>query len=177
MWHKRTIKLDKSISIKARPGNNVFVANRGDVSFEYPSSWIVKPSETSICFHDAQPPADQCVLEFSILHLDLSVDWSNLPLDQMLCSAMGDEAGPRDLASVHRLVRGDLKLVWLEYDFIDPVEKRTALARCALALRADVLPLITFSCWPEDRQKWEPVWNDLFETLRLAKGERFKRRN
>ena len=62
-------------------------------------------------------------------------------------------------------------------DFIDPVEKRTALARCALALRADVLPLITFSFWPEDRQKWEPVWNDLFETLRLAKGQRFKRRN
>ena len=95
----------------------------------------------------------------------------------MLCSAVGDETGPRDLSSVHTLARGDLKLVWLEYEFIDPVEQRTALARCALALRAAVLPLITFSFWPEDRQKWEPVWNDLFETLRLAKGQRFKRRN
>lgn len=177
MWHKRTIKLDKNISIKARPGNNVFVANRGEVSFEYPSSWIVKPSETSICFYDAEPPVDQCVLEFSIMHLDLSVDWSNLPLDRMLCGAVGDEAGPRDLASVHRLARNDLNLVWLEYDFLDPVEKRRALSRCALALGADILPLITFSFWPEDEQKWRPVWNDLLETLRLAKGERFQRRN
>ena len=177
MWHKRTIKLEKNISIKAKPGNNVFVANRGDVSFEYPSSWIVKPSDTSICFYDAEPPADQCVLEFSIMHLDLRVDWAKLPLDQMLCSAMGNEAGPRDLGSVHRLARNDLKLVWLEYDFLDPVEKRTALSRCALALRADVLPLMTFSFWPEDGPKWGPVWNDLLETLRLATGKRFQRRN
>ncbi|MCI0535972.1 MAG: hypothetical protein L0Z50_12170 [Verrucomicrobiales bacterium] len=177
MWHKRTIKLDKNTSIKARPGNNVFVANRGDVSFEYPDSWIVKPSDNSICFYDAEPPADQCVLEFSIMHLDLRVDWSNLPLDQMLCSAIGDETGPRDLATVRKLEKGDLKLVWLEYDFLDPVEKRTALSRCALALSADVLPLITFNFWPEDRAKCERVWDDLLETLRLAKGQRFKQRN
>ncbi|MBM3841175.1 MAG: hypothetical protein FJ398_25120 [Verrucomicrobia bacterium] len=177
MWHKRTIKLDKNISIQAKPGNNVFVANRGDVSFEYPASWIVKPSNNSICFYDAEPPADQCVLEFSIMHLDLSVDWSRLPLDQMLCSAVGGEAGPRDLASVRQSARSDLKLVWLEYDFLDPVEKRTALSRCALALRADILPLITFSFWPEDGPKREPTWNTLLETLRLATGERFKLRN
>src|SRR5262245_3510098 len=177
MWYKRTIKLDKHISIQASPGNNVFVANRGDVSFEYPSSWIVKPSDSSICFYDAEPPADQCVLEFSIMHLDLRVDWSNLPLDQMLCSAVGDENGARDLASVHRWARHDLKLVWLEYNFIDPVEKRTALSRCALALHADVLPLFTFNFWPEDAGKWESAWNNLLETLRLAKGQRFKQRN
>lgn len=177
MWHKRTIKLDQNTSIKAKPGNNVFVANRGEVSFEYPSSWIVKPSETSICFNDAEPPSDQCALEFSIMHLDLNVDWSSLPLDQMLCSAVRNEAGPRDPASVHRLARNDFKLAWLEYDFLDPVEKRLALSRCALALGADILPLITFSFWPEDVPKWGPVWNDLLETLRLARGERFRRRN
>ena len=153
------------------------MANRGEVSFEYPGSWIVKPSDNSICFYDAEPPTDQCVLEFSVMHLDLSVDWANLPLDRMLCSAIRDEAGPRDLASVHRFTRGDLKVVWLEYDFLDPVEHRTALARCALALRAEVLPLITLSFWPEDKQKWEPVWHDLLETLRLADGQRFRQRN
>src|SRR5688572_17199986 len=92
MWQKGTITLDKNVSIKAKPGNNVFVANRGDVSFEYPSGFIVKPSDNSICFYDAEPPADQCVLEFSIMHLNLIADWSNLPLDRMLCSAMGGEA-------------------------------------------------------------------------------------
>ena len=165
MWHKRTIKLNKNISVKAKPGNNIFVANRGEVSFEYPGSWIVKPSDNSICFYDAEPPTDQCVLEFSIMHLDLSVDWSNLPLAQMLCSAMRDEAGPRDLASVQRFTRGDLKLVWLEHDFIDPVENRTALSRCALALRAEVLPLITFGFWPEDFRRCNAYWHHALKTL------------
>ena len=177
MWRKRTIQSDKNVSIKSKPGNNVFIANRGDVLFEYPASWIVKPSDNSICFYDAEPPADQCVLEFSIMQLQFGVDWSNLPLDRMLCSAVGDNAGPRDLATVQRCVRKDLKLVWLEYEFLDPIEKRTALTRCALALHAGVLPLITFSFWPEDLQKWTPFWNDLLDTLRLAQGPRFLRRN
>src|SRR4051794_38898556 len=86
-WHKRTIKWDKNFPVTTRNGNNLFVANRGDVSFEYPSGWIIKPTEGSICFYDAEPPADQCVLEFSILHLDVGVDWSKCPLEEMLCRA------------------------------------------------------------------------------------------
>src|SRR5947207_11956975 len=138
MWHKRTIKLDKNCPITAKAGNNVFVANRGDVSFEYPNSWIVKPSETSICFYDAEPPADQCVLEFSIMHLNFSVDWSKCPLDELLCNAVGRESGPGDRAGVQQLQRRDLKIAWLEYEFMEPIEKRPALSRCAVALRAEV---------------------------------------
>jgi hypothetical protein len=177
MWHRRTIKLDRNSSIRAKDGNNVFVANRGDVSFEYPCSWIVRPSEKSICFYDAEPPADQCVLEFSIMHLNFGVDWSNAPLDQILWSAVGGDPDPIEPTSVHKLKRGDLQIVWLERHFIDPVEKRLALSRCAVALRAGVLPLFTFSFWPEQKPKCEPVWKDIFETLRLAEGRRFKMRN
>lgn len=64
IWQKRTIKLEKDFPIQAKPGNNVFVANRGNVYFEYPRSWIVKPSDNSVCFHDAEPPADNCVSSF-----------------------------------------------------------------------------------------------------------------
>jgi hypothetical protein len=177
IWHKRTIKLEKNFPIQAKPGNNVFVANRGDVSFEYPGSWIVKPSENSICFHDAEPPADNCVLELSIMHLNFGVDWSKCPLDQVLCAAVGGEAGPRERSEVHELPRKDFRIVWLESSFTDPVERRLALTRSALALRAEVLPLFTFSFWPEHKLKWEPVWKDIFETLRLAEGQRFKSRN
>src|SRR5438034_7492138 len=121
MWLKRRIKLDKNISIKAKPGNNIFVANRGDVSFEYPRSWIVKPSDTSICFYDAEPPADECLLEFSIIPIDFGFDLSNCPLDEMLCRAMEEDAGPLDVARVQTVQKGDLKIVWLEYEFTDPV--------------------------------------------------------
>jgi hypothetical protein len=177
IWQKRTIKWEKGFPIQAKPGHNVFVANRGELVFEYPGSWIVKPSENAICFHDAEPPADDCVLELSILHLDLSVDWSQCPLAEILCAAAGGESGPRDLSAVHEFGRKDLKIVWLESTFTDPVANRLALSRSALALRAEVLPLFTFSFWPEHKLKWEPVWQGLFETLRLAEGQQFKRRN
>ena len=44
---------------------------------------------------------------------------------------------PRDLAGVQRLQRGEFEIAWLEYEFTDPIEKRLALARCAVALRAE----------------------------------------
>ena len=178
-WQRRTIKLEKNFPIPKtfRLGNNIFVANRGEVCFEYPKEWIVKPSDKSICFYDAEPPADQCMLEFSILPLDFAVDWSKLPLEEMIRQAVGAEAGSYDPASIRTLRRGELKIVQLEHEFLEPVEKRTAISRCALASRADVITLITFNFWPEHRDKAETVWNDLLETLRLAEGQRFKTRN
>src|SRR6266700_3497727 len=105
-WEKRTIKLDKNFPIPktAKPGNNIFVANRGEVSFEYPKDWIVKPSDQSICFYDAEPPADQCMLEFSILPLDFAVDWSKLPLEEMIRQAVGAESGSDDPVNIRTLM-------------------------------------------------------------------------
>jgi hypothetical protein len=177
IWHKRTIQLEKDFPIQAKPGNNVFVANRGDLYFEYPRSWIVKPSDKSICFYDTEPPADNCVLELSILHLSFEVDWSKCPLGQMLCAAVGREQGSENPGEIHEVRRNDLWIVWIESSFIDPQEKRLALSRWALALRAAVLPLFTLSFWPEDKPKWEPVWRGIFETLHLAEGQRFRTRN
>lgn len=177
IWQKRTIKLEKDFPIQAKPGNNVFVANRGDVYFEYPRSWIVKPSDNSVCFHDAEPPADNCVLELSIMHLSFDVDWTKCPLDQMLCAAVAGELGARLRSEIHELRRNDLRIVWIESSFTDPLEKRLALSRSALALRAEVLPLFTFSFWPDDKPRWEPVWTGIFETFHLAEGQRFRSRN
>jgi len=178
-WQKRTIKLDKNFPIPktAKPGNNIFVANRGEVSFEYPKDWIVKPSDQSICFYDAEPPADQCMLEFSILPLDFAVDWSKLPLEEMIRQAVGAESGSCEPANIRTLRRGEIKIVWLEHEFMEPVEKRPAISRCGLASRADVMALITFNFWPEHRDEAETVWSGILETLRLAEGPRFKTRN
>src|SRR5437762_13530834 len=129
MWQKRTIRLDKNFPVKAKPGNNVFVANGGDVLFQYPSSWLVKPSETSICFYDVEPPADQCVLELSFMHLNFAVDWRDCPLDEMLCRAVGGESGSHDLADVHTLQRAGLQIVWLEYEFTDQIGRASCRER------------------------------------------------
>lgn len=178
MWNRRTIKLDKKVRVKARPGNNIFVANRGDVSFEYPNTWIVKPSERSICFYDAEPPDDQCVLELSIIHLNFRIDWSGLPLARMLCDVLPpEETVPALGANVREIRKGDLQIVWHEFDFMEKVEHRLAFTRGALARRADVVPFITLNFWPEDREKVVPIWDAVLETLRVAEGGRYKARN
>src|SRR5207247_10771839 len=100
-----------------------------------------------------------------------------VPLGELLCAAVGGDSGPLDPSCIRQFQRGDLKIVWLEREFMEPVEKRPALSRCAIALRAEILPLLTFSFWPEDKTKWEPVWTCILQTLHLAEGRRFSRRN
>src|SRR5712691_1970185 len=116
-------------------------------------------------------------MEFSILPLDFAIDWSKLPLEEMIRQAVGKESGSYDPANVRTLRRGEIRIVWLEHEFMEPVEIRPAISRCGLASRADVMALITFNFWPEHREKAETVWNGLLETLRLAEGQRFETRN
>jgi hypothetical protein len=111
------------------------------------------------------------------MNLNFQVDWGGLPLNQMLRSVVEAESGALDVGQVQEVRRGELKIVWLEHALDDPVEHRRALTRCALALRADILPLITFNFWPEDKPKWEHAWSVIIEALRLAEGSDFKRRN
>lgn len=111
------------------------------------------------------------------MHLSFDVDWTKCPLDQMLCAAVAGELGARLRSEIHELRRNDLRIVWIESSFTDPLEKRLALSRSALALRAEVLPLFTFSFWPDDKPRWEPVWTGIFETFHLAEGQRFRSRN
>ena len=72
---------------------------------------------------------------------------------------------------------GEIRIVWLEHEFMEPVEKRPAISWYGLASRADVMALVTFNFWPEHRDNAETVWSGILETLRLAEGQRFKTRN
>ena len=44
-WRKRSFNLSENHRWKAKPGNKVFVINRGAVHFEHPGHWVVKPEE------------------------------------------------------------------------------------------------------------------------------------
>lgn len=57
-WKSRVVDLPDDHGWSAKPGNSIFVANRGAVHFEYPSGWVITPDGDSICLHDAAAPDD-----------------------------------------------------------------------------------------------------------------------
>ena len=89
-WKRSTFDLPDDHGWTARPGNSIFVANRGAVLFEYPSHWVLKPDGNSICLYDREAPNDNMRLQVSVIRLgpDRSiVDWSTMPT---LASLMED---------------------------------------------------------------------------------------
>ena len=173
-WKSRTYDLPDDHGWSARPGNSIFVANRGAVLFEYPSGWVLKPEGDSICLYDREAPDDNMRLQISVLRLgpDRSiVDWSAMPPlaslmeeavladDPRPCTRKGPMVGAR---------RRNLEYLWLEMDFIDPAGKRKAHSRACLARGGNVQAFITMEYWPEDHRVADEVWNNMLESLKLA---------
>jgi len=185
-WDKRTFKLPEQHGWQTKEGYNVFVADRGAVRLDYPNGWIVKPTEAgSICFHDREPPDDRCVIEMSYLRLR-PIDWSGLPLADMLKAACVEQGDPVSGEEIVKVVRPDLELVWAEYGKTDPLEHRPASHRICMARTSNaILPhpsrkgtqvatrpviqaLLTGAFWPEDRGWFEPVWDEVLRSLQLG---------
>jgi hypothetical protein len=168
-WTRQTYRLKGNYRWKAKPGNVIFVADRGAVRFDYPKEWIVEPGET-FKLHDRQPPDDDCVLQVSIFRLNAEIDWSALPSpDRLLAESLAD----RDQAVVWRSPirserRAAMQLAWAETHFTDPGEKRLALSRTCLAAGGHVRALLTLDFWPEDQPRLDPIWNEILRTLEVG---------
>ena len=168
-WRKKTLRLKKDHQWRGTPGNQVFVANRGDVRFEFPGDWIMIPTEESIKFHDKQPPDDDVILQCSVIRLSPEIDWSGYPPAKLLADVSGDdERGVTWRGPVRRELRQNMEIATTEVRFIDPVEKREALGRACIARAKTVQTYITMDYWPEHAEKFEPVWDTVLRTLRLA---------
>lgn len=168
-WSKQVYRLESGYDWKAKPGNNVFVADHGAVRFDFPADWVFVPEGNTFKFHDRQPPDDNCLLEVTIFRLPPGPDWRSFPLPELLAAAIdhdGDEVISR--SEIVYAKRGDLELAWIETRFIDPGEHREACSRTCLARQSGIQPLFTFSFWPEDSARLAPVWDELLRSLRLG---------
>jgi hypothetical protein len=167
-WTKQRVQLPANHNWRGRPGNKLFVANRGDVRFEFPEDWIVKPGPDSIRFWDREPPDDDCLLQISVIPLPPGIDWSGLPLTEMLDAATrDDERGLERCSEVQTIKRQKLEAAWVESRFTDPIEQREARNRTCLARGGNVQTLITMEIWPEDLERFGPVWDEVLATLKL----------
>ena len=173
-WTSRQFNLSENHRWKAKPGNKIFVINRGAVHFEHPGDWVVKPEGKSICIYDGEEPDDNIRLQVSVTQLGpngLTVDWDRLPplAYQMDTVVLGEDMRQRTRKGpMLQVRRGNLEYAWLEIDFIDPTEKRKAHSRQCLARGGNVQAYITMEYWPEDHRVANNVWNGVLESLKLA---------
>lgn len=154
----------------ARPGHRILVLDRGAVRLEYPDAWVVRPAEDSVRVHDKAPPEDDCVLAVSYLRLSFGVDWSGLPVSELVAAAIESDARPfhrRD--PVLEESRIDADLAWGQCAFRDAAQReREALARICIARCPPVQALLTFDFWLSDLPRCDEAWRSVLASLRLA---------
>jgi hypothetical protein len=168
-WQKQTLKLNPKHNWQARAGYQIFVADRGAVRFNVPQGWVVKPADDCIKFHDLEPPDDNCVLAVSYLRLPPGVDWSQLPLDNLIQPVIAEDRRKlRNNGILHRHPRTDVEIAWTESTFIDPKERRAAIAYLALVRGLNVQALLTFDVWAEDRERFLPVWEEVLRSVQVG---------
>ncbi len=151
----------------ATPGCSIFVADRGAVRFDYPSTWVFGPGEGSVSLYDAEPPDDNSRLTVSYVRLP-PADWRGLPLDGLLEATSRDDEHPdAERGAIVTRADGMLELAWREVRFTD-VSGRAACSLICLAREVPVQALLTFDFWASDRDQCLRAWQTVLRTLRLA---------
>ena len=182
-WIETEVKLPNNHGWRtSRPGNSVFVAERGAAQFEFPTGWIADPHPTggSIRLRDKPEPDDNFRIEISVLKYfsepnpamgtpAANIDWSALPLMDMFETAFKDGNHETVRASkIQSARRRDLELLWQHTEFIDPTENRLAFSRQCLARGRGIHAIITMEYWPEDASLGNRVWRGVIATLKLG---------
>jgi hypothetical protein len=128
----------------------------------------MEPGETSVKFYDRRPPDDNCRLEVSLLRHS-QIDWSGLPLDQLLrdsaAGGSGEDIPPQDM---HRQSRPGVDCVWVEKLFVDPQEGKPARSRIAIVRGTNAHALLTLDFWAADAERVLPVWEEVMRSVDMG---------
>jgi hypothetical protein len=171
LFTRREIALAPDHGWRATPGYQICVISRGDLRFEFPSGWVTVPGPTSIKLHDRPHPDDDMVLEVSVLRSP-PVDWSRLPLSQLLLSGLHHQGHLVRDDQVRNLDLPGLQLAWAEYREIDKAANREAVWRMAhcrpgdgIVLPVSLVGILTFGFWPDVYDRADPVWDHVIRSL------------
>ena len=173
---QQTFELPHDHGWKAAPGHKVFVANRGDVRFEFPERFVITHRDEAICFHDAPPPDDACRISLTIWPLPPEAGrrmMDELDLGDLLRQAAeGEGKKTKDRAERPGPVTAGRRLnyewAWLQYAWNDKESGRVVRARTLMARTPRVALLITFEFYRDLQAEYEPTFGHLMATLRLS---------
>jgi hypothetical protein len=171
-FRKTTHQLPDNHTWKAPPGYKIFVIDRGAASFNFPASWVLTKLEPAVEILDGEPPNDNARIMVTIWNFPADVDWNDLPLGDLLVKSTTGSESERDILEKGAIIkpkRPDLELAWTEHRFLDPVEKREAFSRIALARFNGIHLLITFDYWVDDQRRMRPVWDELLRSLQMGR--------
>jgi hypothetical protein len=87
-WNTRELRMADDHGWRCKPGYSIFVADRGAVRFDVPSSWVVQVDAAGVKIHDKQPPDDDARIQLSVFYPPPAVDWTDLPLATLLADAL-----------------------------------------------------------------------------------------
>ena len=182
-WEKMEFDLPENHGWTAKPGNRVFVANKGAMRFEIPNTWILDMPKNSraFLFYDRAPAEaadmrlDARVLYLAAMHPD--VDWASVqpwnapPITEWLKKNMtSDTRNPTRIGAPLTINLNGMTVAWAELDFIDSVEKRLAHTRVCYAMNTSValLSIIALDYWDDVSDTATKVWNDVIGTLKMG---------
>ena len=174
-WKKQKQQLPEDHQWTAAPGNKVFIADAGAMQFEIPRKWHLSPGESgSIRFFDKKREDDADIrLEVSLIYA-ANIDWSGLPLPLLIENAAlsDDNRGITNRGPYQELRRSTLEAAWLEVDFMDATENRSAHSRIGMARGPGAYAIITLDFWTEDADRARSVWDSVMASLKLDGNSR-----
>jgi len=176
-WKKSTIPLSPGHKWQCKPGNQLFLADRGAVSFEFPQGWVIRHNQVdTITLHDRPPPDDSARVSLTIFRLPpVAGGWSQLPLDQMLKSKPPKDDDDRGEMVVHDVARPGLEIVWGEKQpHPDPENGKLIRCRHIVARARGIQALISFDVYVDADARFAAAWDDLLQTLQLGIPRNFQ---
>jgi hypothetical protein len=167
--HHKTFRLKEGHGWKTKPGNLICVIDRGAVRFDYPGTWDLAVEEGQVNIRNRPKPDDDCVLSVSRMHLPNELA-DQVPLVELVQQANIEEEGQiLERKAAVDVPRDDgVELAYAETHYIERKEQREAYGRLAVARGSGVYCLITFSCWADQLEKFEPVWIEALRSLILG---------
>lgn len=151
-------------------GYQLIVLDRGAVHICFPEGWIARPSDKgSMRLHDAEPPDDSCRLEISYwkLHPVMAL---NFPFETAV-KVLQDTKTELEHEEKKEPVlsrRDGLRFGWVESQYPDPDNGRAVCSRSLLVVGNKIQVIITYDCWADETERFEPVWKTLLRTIRLG---------
>lgn len=118
---------------------------------------------------DEPSPDDDVRLQVSYNRLPPGLSPAQVPLDFLARTAALHAAEGASLRGEARtLSREGLRGAWAEAAFVDPFERRDALARYLVAVGGGLQALLSCAYWPEDVRRATEAWDEALRTLELG---------
>jgi hypothetical protein len=168
-WQQGSSRLKPNHRWKAKPGHQVFVAQRGAIRFDVPRDWVIIPGKTSYKVCDRQPPDDECTLEASYMVMP-EMEMPDLTVSMMLRDVTDNQRQKTETwrGDLVEEKRGTMEIAQMASRWIDPSQNREACSHIALARRRGIQVLLTYDYWLSDAKQFGPVWLTVLETLQVA---------